>query len=458
LAFVALFSWPAVCVVLFLLLPLETAAIWSLLGGYLLLPSGATFDVALLPPLDKFTIPALSTILLCWMKGTQSPSPPRSGLIYCFAVVFVLSPLFTSLDNSYELQVGDHSIPGFYPLDAAKMALHNLITLAPFFVGMRFLSSDKARALLLKSMLIAALLYSIPMLFEIRFSPQLHRLVYGFTSTSFGQTVRAGGYRPVVFLFTGLEVALFTSMAFIGAIVAVRAKWRAVNVPAGAVATFLGVMLVLCKTMGALIYAAVAAPLVLFTRPRTWVSVTCAILLIVCAYPALRTAGIVPVHRIAELANTISPERSSSFLTRVDNEDKLLAKANLKPMFGWGTWGRNRIYDKESGGDVTITDGEWIILFSAFGWLGYLSMFGLFATAVVRARSAVRGPPTQSMIILAGLCLLFGMNILDLIPNANLTPFTFLIAGSIGGCVSARAIRRSTAATRRSSEMVAAGR
>ena len=450
----ALFSWPAVCVVLFLLLPLEAAAIWSLLGGYLLLPSGATYDVALLPPLDKFTIPALSTILLCWMKGTQAPPPSRTSLIYCLAALFVFSPLVTSIDNSYELLVVDRSIPGFYPLDGAKMALHNLITLAAFFVGMRFLSTDKSRALLLKSLLIGALLYSVPMLWEIRFSPQLHRLVYGFTSTTFNQTVRGGGYRPVVFLFNGLEVALFTAMAFIGALVATRAKLRVVSVPSGAVATFLGVMLVLCKTMGAFFYAAIAAPLVLFTKPRVWVNVACAILLIVCAYPALRTADIVPVHRIAELANTISPERSSSFLTRVDNEDKLLVKANQKPLGGWGTWGRNRIYDKESGGDVTITDGEWIIFYSGFGWLGYLSMFGLFTVAVIRARAAVRGPATQPIIILAGLCLLFAMNILDLIPNANLTPLTFLMAGSIAGGLPARAVRLSRAAS--GSDMVTA--
>jgi len=452
---VALFSWPAVCVVLFLLLPLEAAAIWSLLGGYLLLPSGATFDVALLPPLDKYSIPATTTILLCWMKGTQAPPPSRTSLIYFLAAVFVLSPLVTSIDNSYELLVVDRSIPGFYPLDGAKMALHNLITLAPFIVGMRFLSSDKSRALLLKSLLIAALLYSVPMLWEIRFSPQLHRLVYGFTSTSFNQTVRGGGYRPVVFLFTGLEVALFASMAFIGALVAIRAKWRALRLPTGAVAAFLGVMLVLCKTMGAFIYAGVAAPLVLFTRPRVWVNVACAIVLIVCAYPALRSADIVPVHRIAELATTISPERSSSFLTRVDNEDKLLAKANQKPLGGWGTWGRNRIYDKESGGDVTITDGEWIILYSGFGWLGYLSMFGLFALSAIRARTAVSGPPTQPVIILAGLCLLFGMNILDLVPNANLTPLTFLMAGSIAGALPARAARRSRGTSKPQPEMVA---
>jgi hypothetical protein len=334
------------------------------------------------------------------------------------------------------------------------MALHNLITIAPFYVGMRFLSSEHARAQLLKIIIVAALAYSIPMLWEVRFSPQLHRLTYGFTLASFGSSVRAGGYRPVVFLSQSLEVALFASMAFIGAVVAAKARLRALRgVPTGAVAAYLGVLLLLCKSLGAFIYAALAAPLILFTKPRTWVSVSLAIVLIACVYPALRTTGLIPVHRVAEIANSISPDRSSSFMFRVDNEDKLLAKANQKPLFGWGTWGRNRVYDKESGTDLTVTDGQWIILLGGFGWLGYLAQFGLFAAAVARARSVVLGPVTQPVIILAGLCLMFAMNILDLIPNANLTSVTYLMAGTIAGCVPARVIRRAKATAHPKADM-----
>jgi hypothetical protein len=437
-AYFALFAWPAVCIILFVLLPIEAAAIWSLLGGYLLLPSATSVNLPLLPPLDKFSIPAMSTFLLCWMKGTQSPPPRRSWVVYGLAFLFVVSPVFSSLNNSYELQIGDNSLPGFYPIDALKAAFRNLITLAPFFVGMRFLSSDKGRALLLKSVPTAALFYSVPMLFEVRFSPQLHRWVYGFFPHSFGQQIRDGGFRPVVFLGHGLEVALFASMAVIGAVIAVRARWPLLRAPPAAVATYLAMVLLLCKTMGAMIYAIVAAPLALFTAPKTWVRASCAILLIACAYPLLRTYDIVPVHRITAAANTISADRSESFRTRVENEDRLLAKANQKPFFGWGTWGRNRVYDEASGRDVTITDGGWIIQFGMFGWLGYLSLFGLFATAALRARAGVRGPTSQANVALGGLTLLLAVNVVDLIPNADLLPFTYLMAGSIAGCVRAR--------------------
>lgn len=431
-AYVALFAWPLVCVVLFVRLPVEAAAIWSLLGGYLLLPSGLSVDVHVLPPLDKFTVPGMSAFVLCWMKGTQSPASRLPLLTYLFAFAFVITPIFTTFNNSYELHIGDRSIPGFYPLDAWKMVGHNIVELAPFFIGARFLSSDHGRALLLKALPVAALFYSLPMLVELRMSPQLQRLAYGVAPT-FAHLVRSGGYRPVVFLSTGLELALFTCMAFIAVLVGVRAKWRLLHMRASAVATYLGGLLLLCKTFGAIVYGVAAAPLVLFTTPRTWVKISCVIVLIICAYPMLRTYDLIPVRRAAAAVSTMSAERSGSFQFRVENEDKLLAKANEKPFFGWGTWGRNRVYDQGTGTDESVTDGAWILRFGMYGWLGYLSMFGLFASAVFSARSRVKGPVTPSGVLVGGLTLILAVNLTDLIPNANLLSLTYVFAGSIAG-------------------------
>jgi hypothetical protein len=440
LAFTMLFGWPVVCVILFVMLPVEMAAITSLLGGYLLLPSATSLDVSYLPPLDKSTIPALSTLLLCLMKGSQSRAPRTSLLIYFFAFCFVVSPIFTTQNNMYELRIGDRSIPGFYPLDGVKLALQNILTLAPFFVGMRYLSSDNGRALLIRSIPIATLFYSVPMLFELRFSPQLQRLIYGAIPGGFIQLARAGGYRPLVFLSTALELALFTSMAMIAAIVAMRARWRFFHLPAGAVAAYLAALLLLCKTLGAFLYGVFVAPLVLFTRPKTWVRISCVIALVICAYPLLRNYDLIPVRRVAAAASTVSAERGGSFAFRVLNEDRLLARANQKPFFGWGTWGRNRIYNQESGADESITDGAWILRFGMFGWFCYLALFGLFAAAMFGALAGVKGPVTQSTVVLGGLTIMLAVNLIDLLPNANLVPLTYLLAGSIA----ARARVRST--------------
>jgi hypothetical protein len=276
------------------------------------------------------------------------------------------------------------------------------------------------------------------MLFEVRMSPQLHSWVYGYFPHSFAQQVRAGGFRPVVFLGHGLEVALFASMGVIGALVAARLKWRLLHVPAGAVAGYLGVVLLLCKTLGAFLYAVVAAPVVMFTRPRTWVKVAYALLLLVCAYPMLRSTGLVPLQHIANAASSVSEDRSESFQTRVKNEDQLLAKAMEKPLFGWGTWGRNLVYDKSSGKDISVTDGEWIIQFGTFGWLGYLSLFGLLTVAAFRAYRAVGDEVTPEAITIGGLSLLLAVNTVDLLPNSNLTPLTLLVAGSIANAAAVR--------------------
>jgi len=205
---------------------------------------------------------------------------------------------------------------------------------------------------------------------------------------------------------------------------------------------YLGVVLLLCKTLAAALYAAVIAPLVLFTRPRIWVKITCVLLLVICAYPALRTFDLIPVHHISQAATSVSVDRSKSFQTRVQNEDKLLAKANQKPMFGWGTWGRNRIYDRNTGRDTSITDGGLIIAFGQFGWLGYLSIFGLFTVSAFSALAAVGKEVTPASITIGGLALLLAVNLIDMLPNDNLTPITLLVAGSIASAARVRARRR----------------
>jgi len=441
-AYVALLAWPAVCIGLFIALPIERAAIWSLLGGFLLLPSGTQIDLPLLPPIDKMSVPALSALLLCWMKGTQVPAPRPSTLLYLLAIGYILSPLFTSLGNSYELQIAGVSIPGFYPLDGLKLVGRNILMLAPFYIGSRFLCTDDARGLLLKAVPIAALFYSLPMLFEIRMSPQLHRWVYGYFPHQFAQTMRDGGFRPVVFLDQGIQLALFVSMAVIAAVVLARGKMRIRRVSAAWISAYLAVLLLLCKTLAAAFYAAVIVPLVLVTRPRTWIKISCVLLLIICAYPALRTFDLIPVHHISQAATNVSLDRSKSFQTRVQNEDKLLAKANDKPLFGWGAWGRNRIYDRDTGQNVSITDGGWIIEFGSWGWLGYLSIFGLLTVAAFSALGAVGKEVTPASVTLGGLSLLLAVNLIDMLPNANFTPITLLIAGSIANAARVRARRR----------------
>jgi len=448
-----------VCLVLFNRLPLAKAAIWSLLGGFLLLPSALEVDAPLLPPLDKMSVTAVATLLLCWIYGSQAPRPRRSFLLYVFALAFVISPILSSFTNSYELQKAGKSIPGFYPLDGLKFAGRNLLLLVPTYIGSRFLSTDNARSLLLKAVPTAMLFYSLPMLFEIRMSPQLHRWVYGyFPHESFAQQIRAGGFRPVVFFSHGLALALFTALALLATLVLVRIRSRIFGQKAGLIAAYLGGLLLLCKSLGPVIYTVLLAPLILFMRPRKWVMIGCVASVFVCAYPFLRTNGLSSIQLVSNVANAVSTDRGESFHARVANEEQLLAKANEKPLLGWGAMGRNRIFDKWTGQDISVTDGAWIIQYGAFGWFGYLSLFGLLAVAQFRALRAMDKEVTPANLVRGGLALILAVYIVDSIPNSGQISIIFLLAGSIASTARARRtslVRPATAIEKTSSPQVA---
>ena len=426
-----MFAWPLVCIALFARFRVEQAAIGSLLGAYLLLPSNLDVEIPSLPPLDKTSIAALATFVLCWIKAPGRPVRRPSIAIYVLCAGFVLSPLMTSFGNSYELQNAAGSIPGFYPLDGLKYIGRQLIVLLPLFIGMRILSSDYGRRLLLLSLPWAILLYSPLMLFEIRISPQLHRWVYGYIPSAFAQQIRDGGFRPIVFLSHGLEVALICALALISVVIMARQKTRLGRVPAPAIAVYFSGLLVLCKSLGPTIFAVALVPVIWFTRPRTWVKIACAILLVVAVYPGLRSAGLIPLETIKTISDKVSADRSDSFQTRVTNEEQLLERANEKPFLGWGAWGRNRLYDQWTGQSISVTDGGWIIVFGVWGWFGYLSTFLLFALSALRAHRSIGREVNTASITLGGLVLLLAVYVLNMLPNVTNMMLPLMIAGSI---------------------------
>src|SRR5690606_16532220 len=145
------------------------------------------------------------------------------------------------------------------------------------------------------------------------------------------------------------------------------------------VAIYLGVMLVLCKSASPLIYACLLLPLLLFASSRTQMRVAALLATIVVAYPLLRSLELVPVDGILSLARSIDLERASSLQFRLENEEMLLRHASSKPIFGWGAWGRNFVYDFATGDRITTVDGRWIVVIGISGYLGYLAEFGLLA-------------------------------------------------------------------------------
>jgi hypothetical protein len=151
-----------------------------------------------------------------------------------------------------------------------------------------------------------------------------------------------------------------------------------------------------------------------------------------------RGAGVVPINVVHSIAQSIDERRAASLRYRLDNEDVLLEKANQKPLGGWGSWGRSRIYN-ERGKDISVTDGYWIMVIGDNGWLGYLAQFGLLCLPLIAF--AIRSKTLVISRATTGLAIVMCVAIIDLIPNATISPIVWLIAGSMMGMYQVAAAR-----------------
>lgn len=430
-AYAALIAWPLVALILFRTLPKPQAAVWALLASYLFLPERVALDLPGMPPLDKISIPALAA--LCLAAATAGPKfrpIPRSAVARVLLFALFAGELATMLTNRDPIQRGPVLLPGLAPYDVVASVVQTGFVVAPFLIGRSLLGDLDGHRAILKAMAAAGLVYACLMLVEIRLSPQLHNWVYGFFPHSFFQQIRGDGYRPVVFLQHGLWTAFFAMAATAATAVLWRAAPPQRRGPLLLATLFLFGVLALSRSLGALVFALLLVPATMLLGLRTQIGLAAALAAVVTLYPMLRGAELVPIRAALEAAAAIDPDRAGSLAFRFENEDLLLERARERPVFGWGRWGRNHVYDTESGRMLTIADGYWVIVIGNAGWVGHLAVFGLLAWPIVAIWRAQRGPPPAET---AGLCLLLAINLVELLPNASLMPWTWLVAGALLG-------------------------
>jgi hypothetical protein len=434
-AYAMLFGWPLISMAIYRRLPVARATIWSILGAYLILPVGTTVDPPLFPPLDKVTIPNFAAFFICrFMLGRSVPFSPRLRWERGLMLVYVSSPFITAFGNSDAIVAGPRTIAGMDYYDALSDVIRQSLFILPFALGRHFLNAPEHSFAIMRALVIAGLVYSVPMLFEARMSPQLHNWIYGYFPHSFAQQMRGEGFRPVVFLGHGLWIAFFamTSLAAVTMFWRLRLAIRGFS--AAPLVAYMGIVLLFCKSLASTVYAGALVFFIRFLSPRYQLRIACLLVLVVIAYPLLRAADLFPVNEIKEAAAAISAERSESFQFRLNNEELLLAHVRTRALFGWGSWGRNRVYDTETGKDLTVTDGRWIIVMSQYGWVGYIAEFGLLALPVIRSLKTFRlTPDSRDRVTLTALTLILAISVVDLLLNASVTPWTWLIAGALSG-------------------------
>lgn len=457
IALLALLTWPLVVFVMFRALTIERALIWSILGGYMLLPQMSEINLPGIPAFNKETIPNLAAFAGCLFILGRLPSLlPESWTGKFLLGLLLISPSITALTNLEPVQFGTTTLgtmevydpsnleraalPGLRAYDAVSSLVNQFILMLPFFLARKILGTAEGMREILVALVIAGMIYALPMLFEMRFSPQLHTLLYGFFQHDFLQTIRWGGFRPIVFMPHGIWVAFFAFMCAMAAAALVRLS----DPPGRGRMLFLLMLMaglvVISKTLGAVIFMLIFVPILLALRPRAQLAISALIATVVLVYPALRGAGLVPVDALVARISSFNPDRAQSLGFRFDNEDLILAHVEQKMLFGWGGWGRFFPHEPGTGTSDVVVDGTWVIVIGQYGWLGYIAFFGLLAFPLLalwrQARKRFAPPVPVSVCAVA---LILAANMVDLVPNDTLIPFTWLLAGALLGYAEALA-------------------
>jgi len=231
----------------------------------------------------------------------------------------------------------------------------------------------------------------------------------------------------MVFLYHGIWVGFFMFMAVMAAL----GLWKATRKPKWILsAIWLFLILGISRNLGATAICILLSSLFLFTGPRFQATFAASIALLVLFYPGSRQANLIPTHQIVSVAAFVSENRAQSLEFRIENEDLLLARAFQKPLFGWGLYSREQIFD-EFGRRISISEGRWIQIIGQSGWFGYIALFSIlvFPVLFLCAKRTILKPTPETF----ALTLIITGNLIYMIPNSTLTPIGCLVFGSLAG-------------------------
>lgn len=428
LVYLVMFGWIPLVLYLFHQLPVQRALVLSFIGAWLFLPQ-VSFSLPGLPDFTKMSATCYGILLATFIFDAKRFQQFKWNWIDLPMLIWCLCPLASSLTNDL----------GLY--DGLSAALTQTVTWGfPYFLGRLYLGSLKGLKQLAVGIMIGGLLYVPLCLLEIRLSPQLHRWFYGYHAHSFEQTVRLGGFRPTVFMEHGLMVGVWMMTATLMAIWLWRAGtlthlWQ---IPMIWLVLALGVTFVLLKSTGAYVLLVISLALLwVVTWSRTSFAIGLITLLMVAYLTVSTTSLLTPAYAqqiVAMTSQVTGSERAESLAYRWENERLLSAKARQRPIFGWGGWGRARVYD-EQGRDISVTDSLWIIAFGNHGLVGLVSLITALVLPIlsVARRIPVANWTHPAAAPVAALAVALITYSLDCLVNAMVNPVFALVAGGLSG-------------------------
>lgn len=466
LAWFALLSWPLVVGAVYVtrrsVSRLAQTTAWMLFLPVMFLPPNFDLPFA---GLNKHRIALLSVaVSLNMFHRGELALRDRLRHFPLFALlVFAIGAWQTMRTNADPITFGVLRLPGIGTRDLVWTIYGFLVDLyLPFVIGQRVFRTERDLRDLLTVLSTCVLIYAPLCVLEMRLSPQLCQWVYGYFPHEFVQTMRGTGYRPVVFMNHGLSVSMFLFSGVVASLALrqARAKARPSARPSASVrAAVAGTLLLLGKSLASIIYSGVAVALSALVSAKARARAGFVLGALVVAYPVLRASDLVPTAEVGEFFARFSSERSASLMTRFNQEGRLLERAMRRPLYGWGGWGRSRIYrswgepgDSWAGAsDVSITDGTWIIWLGATGVVGFAASIAMLVVPLLRCARRCTLLPPSTQVLVGATALIVGFFTLDLLPNSHYDFLPMVYAGALFAQSSAARARVRPAMARLSS-------
>ena len=419
--------------VLFAAIPARRAMLVSILVAWMFLPA-VSIPLPGIPNYTKAMAACVSALCGALLFDPRRLMSFRPSILDVPAVAWCLCPFASSMAN----ELG--------PYDGMSEAITQTVQWGiPYFLGRVYLTSHDGFREFAVLLFYGGLAYVPFCLWEIRMSPNLNQMLYGFGGTGVAYAAELGswGSRSKVFMGDGLTLGMFMTAASLCGVW----LWRTRSLVriAGYRAGYLVALVVLtafaCKNMGALVLLVAGLVLLSLTARLRTKAFLFVLLLMPATYMVTRTTGAWSGDVLVDAAGAVHARRAESLGFRLKNEELLIHRALVRPTFGWGGWGRAGVYDEDTGRSLTIADGLWVITLGTNGVFGLCSfvVFMLLPPLLNWRRIPMTQwkRPEQSAVIVSAL--IVGLYMVDCLVNAMLNP-VYVVA--VGGLVSMAYVRQ----------------
>ncbi|WP_435011777.1 tetratricopeptide repeat protein (plasmid) [Tundrisphaera lichenicola] len=421
LAIVSLFAWLPAVIFLFAQMPPRRAVVTAFIVAWLLLPNiGWKFSG--IPDYTKMS----ATIAGVLIGVVAFDSPRLMALRFRWYDIPMIINCLCPMAGSLSLGLGAY--------EGTSGILDQMIRWGlPYFIGRMYFSDLDGLRQLAMGIIIGGLAYVPPCLLEIRLSPVLETWVYGIVHW---EPIRYGGYRPKVFLSSGLELGMWMTCACLlsvqlWAAKTIRTLW---GYPFGYITVGLLVTTFFCKSTGAIALLIMGLG-TLWMAKRFKSSLPVLLLLAVAPfYTGTRIAGLWSGREVLDVAKLFGEDRAQSLEFRMQNEDILIEHALEHTVFGGGREKGAMVFDSR-GKVKSICDGYWIIIFGHFGLVGLVSLLTMVLLPVLLLirRHPVSTWSQPEVAPAATFAIMLVLIMIDEVSNGMLNPIYSLIMGGLAG-------------------------